>query len=70
MKKYDIKMCAKTYRIMVLSEEILAYKQRDVEYLKFNIDIFNTNCKERNKFILLKPPYPHPGIVRYVECEY
>ena len=51
MKKNNSRMYAKAYRVFVLSEDILAYKQRDVEYLKFNIDIFNTNCKERNRFI-------------------
>ncbi len=52
MKKYNSRMCAKAYRIMVYSEGRLAYKQRDVEYLKLNIDISRTNCKEKNKFIL------------------
>jgi len=54
---------------MILRSDIVTYKQRDVEYLKFNIDIFNTNCKERNKFILWKLHYPHPGILMYLDYE-
>lgn len=38
--------------VKILRKILVSYKQRDVEYLRFNIDIFNTNCKERNKFIL------------------